>query len=89
MKLYTETAPRISRPVSLPCIVLDDDEVEGFIGEDDARRKSLDREASALAETIQPAPEEVLVYDGHGAVVTGVAPGYRFVSAEAIKERIV
>lgn len=87
MTLYTDEQPNLMHPVhgrifaKLPCVVLSAEEASEFIEDDQERRNDLYDKARTLAEQIEPAPEEVLVYDPFGEVVTGITLDYRFVSS--------
>ncbi len=87
MTLYTDKQPNLMHPAhgrivaKLPCVVLSAEEAVEFIEDDRQRRNDLYDEARILAEQIEPAPEEVLVYDPCGEVVTGITLEYRFVAS--------
>lgn len=82
----TKTDPKLYYPVTLPCIIFTEDEAGAFL--EDFRhstptRTALYNRALALVEDLNPLPEEILIYNPHGEVISSIIPGYTFISSEA------
>lgn len=79
------TDPKLYYPVKLPCVLFTQEEAESFLRnftESTQERTRLYEQAVALVEQLNPIPEEVLIYDPRGEVISSIVPGYKFISAD-------